>query len=160
MRGQDHTQRCARHPPMISSKKSEGKHPQIPKSSEERNSPKIAPKMTRKSQRARRSSQRRMLPYIQRSDSIQESSLRNTEGKEAVQSNLPREETLESKRERDAIHLSTILVRSSSSGQSVTRGQSRNSSTLRGQLSKSITGSPKWQKLLRQDLGEMISNTR
>ena len=58
--------------------------------------------MTRKSQGTRRgkSSQRRMLPYIQRSESIQESSLRNTEGKEAVQSNLPGEENLGSKRER------------------------------------------------------------
>jgi hypothetical protein len=44
----------------------------MPSKSRNENHPKIAPKMTRKSQRAKRrkSSQRRILPYIQRSGSI------------------------------------------------------------------------------------------
>ena len=41
-----------------------------------------------------------MLPYIQRSESVQESSLRNPEENEAVQKNLPGEKALGSKRER------------------------------------------------------------
>jgi hypothetical protein len=75
LRGQHHPQRETRHSPVIPSKKSGEKYPQNDESSDEWTPPpQIASKMTQKSQRARRgkSSQRIILPYIQRSDPIQE----------------------------------------------------------------------------------------
>jgi hypothetical protein len=64
--GQDHPQRGTRHSPMIPSKKSGEKRPQIDESSDKRKSSKIALKMTRKSKKTKRgkSSPHRILPYI------------------------------------------------------------------------------------------------
>jgi hypothetical protein len=48
LRGQDHPQRGTRHSPMIPSKKSGEKRPQIDESSEERKTEEKAPKITKK----------------------------------------------------------------------------------------------------------------
>jgi hypothetical protein len=51
LRGQDHSQRGTMHPPMIPSKKSSEKHPQIDKSSDERKSQEKTPKINEKEKR-------------------------------------------------------------------------------------------------------------